>query len=368
MIRYTLLLFLSIVCTTTGFSQTAKIEYIAHAAFVLESQEGTRVLIDPYHSYNQMGYTFPENIEVDFVLITHPHYDHDASTYVSENTPVFREAGNYQFKDIKFRGIGSKHGFYEQITASGNQGYNTIWIVEIGGKQIAHLGDNEIPTAEEVEKLAAVDFIIGPTRDEVLTLFPDKTYIPNHYLLPEITKHTNWMQPIDGWLEGKAQVVQLTSNVFSLDQPNQAGILRLQPSSLVQEWSPAYYEALGYMQEGFTLAREPEKVGEGIALIDKAIAAVPHIFQPYLNKAILLDSQQQYDKVIKVLEEGLTSATDIDWGREARAHQLLADAYLTLEQKDKAYNHCLWIVRHKRIVNKNALEAAEAFLNNYKTN
>jgi len=197
-------------------AQNAKIEYIAHAAFIIESSRGTRVLIDPYHSYRRMGFTFPKNIEVDFTLITHPHYDHDASMYVSENTPVYREAGEYSFKDISFKGIASKHSHAERIKKSGNQSYNTIWLVDVGDVQIAHLGDNEVLTKEEVELLTGVDYIIGHPNDAHFAVFDEGTYIPNHYLLPEITEHTNWMQPIDGWLKGKEGVVKLDSNNWNL--------------------------------------------------------------------------------------------------------------------------------------------------------
>ena len=349
----------------SAFSQRAKIEYIAHAAFVLESENGTRVLIDPYHSYNQLGYTFPESIDADFVLITHPHYDHDGSKYLSENVPVFRESGMFRFKDVSFSGIESKHGFYEQIAASGNQAYNVIWVIEIGGKRIAHLGDNQTPTSEEIAKLESVDFIIGPPNDEVLALFPDKTYIPNHYLLPQLTKHQNWMNPIDDWLIEKKQLNQLESNVFFVNEKNRSGILLFQPSPLVKEWSPAYYKALDYMRQGLTIAREPEKKAEGLALLDMAIASVPNIFQPYLNKAILLDAGEQYVELIAVLEKGLASSIDIDWGREVKAHSLLAKAYLNLEEKSKAYNHYLWIARHHRIVNTKTLEEAKTFINEY---
>jgi len=75
-------------CSTSITAQNPKIEYIAHSAFVIESVNGTRVLIDPYHSYRQMGFTFPEDIKADVTLITHPHYDHDASMYMSENSPI----------------------------------------------------------------------------------------------------------------------------------------------------------------------------------------------------------------------------------------------------------------------------------------
>ena len=58
-----------------------EIEYIAHAAFLLRAEDGTELLIDPYASRVWLGYDWPRGIEPDAVLITHPHYDHDAGRY-----------------------------------------------------------------------------------------------------------------------------------------------------------------------------------------------------------------------------------------------------------------------------------------------
>jgi L-ascorbate metabolism protein UlaG (beta-lactamase superfamily) len=59
----------------------AHLEYIAHACFVVESPTGVRVVIDPYNTYRWLGYHFPANIPANAVLVSHPHYDHDASYY-----------------------------------------------------------------------------------------------------------------------------------------------------------------------------------------------------------------------------------------------------------------------------------------------
>lgn len=47
------------------------VEYIAHAAVIIESSSGTRVLIDPYTGDMWMGYDFPNGIEVDGVRFAH---------------------------------------------------------------------------------------------------------------------------------------------------------------------------------------------------------------------------------------------------------------------------------------------------------
>ncbi|MFK7812927.1 MAG: MBL fold metallo-hydrolase [Maribacter sp.] len=348
-------------------AQNAKIEYIAHAAFVIESDKGTRVLIDPYHSYRQMGFTFPDNIEVDFTLITHPHYDHDASMYVSENAPVYREEGQYRFKDISFKGIASKHSHAARLVKSGKQSYNTIWVVEVDDVQIAHLGDNEVLTKDEVELLAGVDYIIGHPNDEQFTKFDEVTYIPNHYLLPEVTKHTNWMQPVDEWLVGKKGVVKLESNVLHLKKEIKAAkILVFKPSSLVKEWPANYYNTLAAIAEGKALIQKSKNIDDALAGMDKAIDFTPYVLDGYLNKAQLLFSKKQdYLRSIAILQEGFAKVSDMDWGNQATARKILADAYSATNQKELAYHQYLWLKRHNRIVNINVREEATTFIAEY---
>ncbi len=347
-------------------AQTPKIEYIAHAAFVIESSQGTRVVIDPYHSYRQMGFTFPEDITTDLVLITHPHYDHDGSQYFSKNTPVFRDAGIYQYKDIMYKGIASNHTYAQQIGKSGNQNYNTIWIVEVDGIKIAHLGDNEVPTPEEIQQLSDVDYIIGHPQDTYLTLFPNTTYIPNHYLLPEITSHKNWMQPVSGWLEGKKDVVKLTTNIYKpIKNDTSARILVFKPSTKVQEWSKEYYEALASIKEGSELQKASENFEAVLVAYDRAIKLAPYVMDGYYSKAVLLSRKQKHKEVISVLEKGFTAVSDIDWGTEANARTILAEAYLATDQMSQAYNQYVWLNRHDRVVNKNTLKIAQDFIKKY---
>lgn len=363
------LLFVSITLLSFCFtlkSQTPKIEYLAHAAFILESSQGTRIILDPYHSYKQMGFTFPEKIAANLVLITHPHYDHDGSRYFPESVPIYRDAGTYKFDDISFYGISSRHSFADQIAKSGNQNYNIIWVVEMDGVKIAHLGDNGLLTDEEVNLLADVDYIIGHPNDEYYALFKDKVYIPNHYLLPEVTKHTNWMKPVANWLEGKEKVQLLSTNNYILKNKDTfAQILVFQPSPLVKEWSQEYYDALAAIKEGYAIYKDFQNLDESLALMNKAIASAPFVMDGYFSKAQLLSKAQKNDQIVTVLEEAFAKVVDIDWGTEARARAMLARAYLSQNKEYLGYNQYLWLQRNRRIVNKNDLKEALDFITHF---
>lgn len=52
-----------------------KLTYLGHAAFYVEGNKG-RIVIDPFLSGNPLAMVKPEDIKVEYVLLTHGHGDH----------------------------------------------------------------------------------------------------------------------------------------------------------------------------------------------------------------------------------------------------------------------------------------------------
>src|SRR5262245_61753394 len=140
-----------------------RIEYVAHACFVVESPRGVRVLVDPYNGTRWLGYSFPAPLEADVVLVSHPHYDHDASYYAPARTPVLRAPGIYAFSDLRVTGIAGRHA---QPWGQEFGSANTLWLIEAGGLRIAHLGDTGPLSEESVRALGAVDVLMLPVDDQ----------------------------------------------------------------------------------------------------------------------------------------------------------------------------------------------------------
>lgn len=369
-----LTLILCFVFSTSILAQSAKIEYIAHSAFVIESSTGTRVLIDPYHSYSWLGYTFPET-KADFVLITHPHYDHDASQYFSQSTPVFREAGKFQHKDIKFEGLPSKHGGAEQMASRGLQTYNTIWIIEVEGVRIVHLGDNDTLSDEELERIGKVDFVIGQTEDKDFDKQKGRAiYIPNHYRLPEVSDYISWMEPVDVWLDGKSDVSKLASNelLFSeIPSISDADILVFKPSPKVKPWTDDYLKVFEVSRKAGELIRQDSVAGnleKAIGYADEIIDLAPYSLEGHTLKVIILYRQKKFEEAAEVLEKALTQVADADWGRKITARRLLAQTYATLGKTALAKIQYQWVARQNRIANSSDIKQAKEYLEANKGN
>jgi L-ascorbate metabolism protein UlaG (beta-lactamase superfamily) len=206
------------------------IEYIAHSCFRIHTARGTRVVLDPFASHLWLGYDFPVHLPADAVLITHPHYDHDADVLIGHAAPpwapdvrMLRDPGAYKAGDVTITGIRGKHAdpWGKEFGQT-----NTIWLLEVDGLRIAHLGDNGPLTEANVRELGRVDILMMPVdaKDHILkgaevdairkALHP-RIVIPMHYRLPDLERSPDSPQglgDIDPWLAGCDNVVRLESN------------------------------------------------------------------------------------------------------------------------------------------------------------
>ncbi len=206
------------------------IEYIAHAAFRIHSPNGTQVIIDPFADRVWLGYDFPDSLAADAVLITHPHYDHDAGDRMGRAFPwdtdveVIRDSGSYTVGDITIRGIEGKHAdpYGKEFGQT-----NTLFVLEVAGLRIAHVGDNGPLTEANVLALGRVDILMMPADSEYhilsaedteanLTAVHPRVLIPMHYRHPDLETspdNPEDLGPIDPWLEGRSNVERLAGHV-----------------------------------------------------------------------------------------------------------------------------------------------------------
>ena len=158
----------SLVLTSLAFAVptgAAEIEYLAHAAFIVESDAGERVLIDPFASRVWLGYDFPGVGSVDSIVVTHPHFDHDAGRFrgtpwpFDAQVPVVDRPGETRVGSIEIRGVEGKHA--EPYGKEFEQ-RNTIFRLEVDGLSIVHLGDNGPLTDGNFAALRPVDVLMIP--------------------------------------------------------------------------------------------------------------------------------------------------------------------------------------------------------------
>jgi L-ascorbate metabolism protein UlaG (beta-lactamase superfamily) len=210
-------------------NRTVIIEYIAHACFRVTSSSGEQVLIDPYASRVWLGYDFPSDVRADAVLISHPHYDHDGGEAMKRpvpwptNTLVLRKPGTNQIGDITMIGYAGKHAdpWGKEFGQS-----NTIWLLNVDGLRIVHLGDNGPLTGDTIRALGRVDVLMIPIDSQFHILKADQiatirerlspaVLIPMHYRHGDLETSPDKPEKlggIDEWAKQQSGVRNLTSH------------------------------------------------------------------------------------------------------------------------------------------------------------
>ncbi len=133
----------------------AEIRWFGHNCFRIRAKEAT-VLTDPIA--RSTGYAMPKQT-ADIVTISHDHAGHSNLSVVKPEFEVIRGPGEYELHDVFITGIRTYHD-----DDSGRQhGYNTVYVIEIEGFTIAHLGDlGHMLTEAQREILTNIDILMVP--------------------------------------------------------------------------------------------------------------------------------------------------------------------------------------------------------------
>jgi L-ascorbate metabolism protein UlaG (beta-lactamase superfamily) len=226
------------------------IDFYGHAAFKMTSPAGMTLLFDPWRNdpSGAWGMWFPEEfpeIEVDAVLSTHAHFDHDATERPNGQMILDRMTGSYQFSDVKITGYADKHqceapGWYKWTDAMPEFGQpqcppdnyhhldNNIYLLETGGMRIVVWGDNrENPNEHVWDALTDVDVLVLPVDSSQHILSYDQAnaiverikphvVIPEHYLTKGASITLTTLGSAEEWTTQQASHTMLDSPTLKL--------------------------------------------------------------------------------------------------------------------------------------------------------
>ena len=135
-----------------------------HSCFEFADSRLT-VVIDP-HDGKSIGIR-PPVVSADLVLMTHPHYDHNASRVVrGAHEDVMARLGEFEAKGLRVVGLPSFHDH----SMGEDRGPNTIYLFEMDGLTICHCGDlGCIPDDGVMAAIKGVDLLFVPV-GEVFTM------------------------------------------------------------------------------------------------------------------------------------------------------------------------------------------------------
>jgi L-ascorbate metabolism protein UlaG (beta-lactamase superfamily) len=285
-----------------------------------------------------LGYHFPEQLEADGVLVSHPHYDHDASYYWTQDVPVFRKPGRYAVDDIQITGIAGRHA--DPYGKEFGQ-RNTVWLIESGGVRFVHVGDNGPLAPEAVEALGRVDVLMLPVDDldhilkrrEITAMreaLHPRVVVPMHYRLTGLSELPESVGPIDQWLAEQQNVEKLSGSrlaVSARSLPAVSQVVVFQPSAQVKPWSGWLHDAWKLRHSARDLRAADARSEEAIASLRQAASLVPETIVFRVELAEALDAAGRGDEANRILERALAGAGRDDWEYTMRGRNLLARLY-----------------------------------------
>ncbi len=202
-----------------------KITWLGHDAFLFETEQGVKVLSDPYvaGSYDgAVGYK-PITERVDVVFVSHDsHPDHAGHKGLPGSPQVILGAGSHEAKGISFKGVGTFH----DKSGGKERGRNTVFVMEADGLRICHCGDlGHTLSPAQVEEIGPIDVLFVPvggffTIDhqeawEVVMALKPKIVIPMHYKTDVLGFP---LAKVDEFLKGKKNVERVKGSSFQISK------------------------------------------------------------------------------------------------------------------------------------------------------
>jgi L-ascorbate metabolism protein UlaG (beta-lactamase superfamily) len=212
-----------------GAAPVGRLTWFGQSCFLLEAASGTRIVMDPIP--NTLGYAPPQELRADAITVSHEHADHNNIALVGGKTRVLRgltpdKKGwvriDEKVKDVAVRAI----GVYHDDDLGKKRGLNTVFMFEVGGIRIAHLGDlGHLLTDQQLSAIGSVDVVLVPVggtftidarqATRVLDqLRPRLIVVPMHYKTDVLT--IKELATVDAFLSGRTDVRREKTNTLDL--------------------------------------------------------------------------------------------------------------------------------------------------------
>jgi L-ascorbate metabolism protein UlaG (beta-lactamase superfamily) len=176
-----------VICQTT-----INLTWFGQSTFLMSTGDGVKVLMDPVNP-GMAKAEVPDII--DLVTISHEHGDHNYTALAKGNPTIIHGLSGSEFakvnatlKGIPFRTVAS----YHDNQGGSQRGKNAIFIFELPGLKVVHLGDlGHLLNESQVAAIGTADILMipvgaGPTLDlqsalEVIKQLKPRVIIPMHF-------------------------------------------------------------------------------------------------------------------------------------------------------------------------------------------
>jgi L-ascorbate metabolism protein UlaG (beta-lactamase superfamily) len=203
-----------------------KVKWYGHAAFLITSDKGMKIITDPYESGAYGGQLAYGKIKdrADIVITTHDHADHNDTKSLPGSPQVVKGSGSKTVQGISFKGLST----YHDPSKGSERGANTIFTFSVDEIQVCHLGDlGHTLSDKELAEVGHVDILlipvggyytIGPKEaTDVAKQIEPRVLIPMHF---KTEKCGFPIAPVEDFLKGKPNLRRLKASEIAFEKMN----------------------------------------------------------------------------------------------------------------------------------------------------
>jgi L-ascorbate metabolism protein UlaG (beta-lactamase superfamily) len=203
-----------------------KIKWYGHSAFLITSDEGIKIIMDPYEPGafgGQLSYGKIKD-QADIVITSHDHGDHNYTKDLPGTPQIVKGSGSKTIKGISIKGIPT----YHDLSKGSERGTNTVFTLEIDNIQLCHLGDlGHLLSDKELAEIGPVDILLIPVggfftidpkeATQVADQIKPKILIPMHF---KTAKCGFPIAPVEDFLKGKVNTKRPKTSEINFDKKN----------------------------------------------------------------------------------------------------------------------------------------------------
>ena len=177
-----------------------EISWLGHSCFVIKGK-GKTLITDPCHP--SLGYSLG-NPKADIATVSHFHPGHGYVEGIVNNPKQIKKPGEYEIEGIFIIGIATFH----DNDRGRIRGKNTIYLIEMDGITLCHLGDlGHLLNPQTEEELGPIDILFLPVGEistltinmatETIKQLNPHILIPMHYKTDALDIN---LEPVDKFL------------------------------------------------------------------------------------------------------------------------------------------------------------------------
>jgi len=167
------------------------ITWLGHSCFRIKGSQAI-IITDPFPP--ELGYTLGKQT-ANIITVSHQHPSHSYTQGIGGEPRIIKGPGEYEISGILIIGIATFHDNQRGQV----RGKNTVYVMEIDGVSVCHLGDlGHMLSTEQVEEIGRVDVLFLPVGGgstinaaiaaEVILQLEPNAVIPIHYKTPAIKR------------------------------------------------------------------------------------------------------------------------------------------------------------------------------------